>query len=532
MLDELAISNLGLIESVAVQLRRGLVVVSGETGAGKTMLIGGFRLLLGEQARRQGVGPHGPEATVEGRFIVDGEEIVGRRVVTHGRSRAYLNGSLATAEELSTALDGHVDIVAQHDQMSLRRPAFVRTLLDRGLDEPGVAALESYTSAHERWAGLRQAADELGGDRRSLERDAELAAHQATEIESAQLTPGLEAELLDEVSRLRNREELLERFERSRRSVESARDAVGAALDEIRRAAELDHRAAETATLLGGAAAELAEVDGGIRSLAEDMPHDASELAAMESRLAQIGDLKRKYGDTVEDVMAFGKDASARSVALVALLERAETLAQDLAAAEAATGEAGAVLREARRQAGLSLAEATERHLRDMGMPDPVVRFEVEEAAPGAHGADRCELRFASDARLDPGPVHRVASGGELSRLVLALRLAAGADETPVLVFDEIDAGVGGETGLAVGRKLASLARSGQVFCVTHLPQVAAFADQHLVVERNDTTSIVRDVTTDDRPAELARMLSGMSDSHDAQRHAAELIEAAGRSGG
>lgn len=529
MLDELAIDNLGLIDSVTLSLQPGLVVVTGETGTGKTMLVGGLRLLLGQTARKDAVGPHRDSATVEGRFVAAGEELVGRRVITPQRSRAYLNGAMATADQLQAALGAHVEIVAQHDQLLLRDPAVIRALVDTHLDAGGAEALDAYRSAYDRWRDLRQAAEALGGDRRALERELELTTYQAEEIGDAALTAGLEAELVEEVSRLRHREELLERFNRARGEVEVAREAIGAALDDIRRAAQLDHAASDTASLLDSTAAELSEVDGNIRALADDLPHDAAALATLESRLAQIGDLKRKYGDTIEDVIAFGKEAAHRSVDLQSLLEKADTLAGDLDTARAALGSAGARLRSARTEAAAAVAGEAVNHLRDTGMTDPILIVDVVEAEPGTAGADRCELRFASDARLSPLPVQRVASGGELSRLVLALRLAAGAHNTPVLVFDEVDSGVGGETGLAVGRKLASLATSGQVLCVTHLPQVAAFADQHFVVERAGTTSTVREVGVDDRPIELARMLSGMSDSDDAQRHATELLSAAQR---
>lgn len=527
MLDELSIDNLGLIDSVSLSLRPGLVVVTGETGTGKTMLVGGLRLLLGQTARKESVGPHRETATVEGRFMVNDGEIVGRRVVTSQRSRAYLNGSMATAEQLSSALGSHVDIVAQHDQLMLRDSAVVRTLVDSHLDTDGMEAVLDYRAAYDRWRELRRAADELGGDRRAMERGLDLARYQADEIAAAGLTGELESELLDDVVRLRHREELLERFDRARRSIESARDSLGAALDEVRKAAELDQAASVTEALLGATAAEVSEVDGNIRALASDLPHDADGLASLESRLARIGDLKRKYGDTVEDVIAYGKDATARAHDLQGLLERAETLEVDMSEAEGGLAAAGTRLRSFRESAAARLASEAVAHLEDTGMTAPVLTVDVLEADPGPDGADRCELRFASDERLAPMPVQRVASGGELSRLVLALRLAAGARETPVLVFDEVDAGVGGEVGLAVGRKLASLASTGQVLCVTHLPQVAAFADQHFVVDRVGTTSMVREVTSDERSVELARMLSGMSESDDAQRHAAELLAAA-----
>lgn len=528
MLDELAIENIGLIDSASLSLDGGLTVITGETGTGKTMLVGGLRLLLGQTARRDIVGPHGDAATVEGRFLVGEEQTVGRRVVTTQRSRAYLNGSMATADQLQSSLGSLVDIVAQHDQLALRNPAVLRGFVDVHLDDDGRRRVDDYAAAYGRWRELQTAADELGGDRRALERESELASYQAGEIDEAALYTGLEEELLDRASRLRHREELLERFGRSNDAIDAARESLGQALDDVRRAAQLDQSASETAKILDSAAAELSEASRNLVSLAADLPHDPEDLAATEAKLADLGNLKRKYGDTVEDIISFGKKASARARELAELLERAETLEGELQTATLDLESTGEALRVARRRAAQATSEAAVGHLRDTGMTDPLVAIEILGADAGPEGADRCELRFASDSRLAAMPVQRVASGGELSRLVLALRLAArGSGNAPVMVFDEVDAGVGGETGLAVGRKLAALSSECQVLCVTHLPQVAAFADQHFVVERSGTNSTVREVTDAERAVELARMLSGMSESGDAQRHASELLAAA-----
>ncbi len=524
MLDEFAIKNFGLIEEAQISLQPGLVVVTGETGTGKTMLVGGLRLLLGQKARKEAIGPVGDTASVEGRFVVDGAETVARRTVGRSRSRAYLDGAMATADELQRAVGSIAEVVAQHDQLALRRPDFIRQLIDSNLDDDGKRAVDAYVAAFMHWRNLQTEAEELGGDRRVLERELELANHQASEIEAAAFEPGMDTELQTDALRLRNREELLERFEVVRAAVETARDAVGEAVDGLRRANELDPSASAPLELLESTSADLAEVDGSVRILVADLPADSADLDVVERKLATLADLKRKYGDTLEDVLIFAKEAAARADRLGGLLERADTIAKELSAAETQVRAAGKVLLTARMQAGELLATAARSHLLDMGMAAPVVRFAVAEAEPAATGTDRCELLFASDDRLEPGPVQRVASGGELSRLTLALRLASGADDMPVLVFDEVDAGVGGATGLAVGRKLAQLAAASQVLCVTHLPQVAAFATQHLVVERTDNRSGVRLVTESDRAVELARMLSGMADSEDAQRHAEELL--------
>jgi DNA repair protein RecN (Recombination protein N) len=261
---------------------------------------------------------------------------------------------------------------------------------------------------------------------------------------------------------------------------------------------------------------------------------DPAELESLNRRLADLADLRRKYGDTLDDVLTFGRQAASRAGEIGSLLQRAASLDDELAAAEEAVASVGERLGAARRSAAKLLAEGTAAHLRDLGFDDPVVAVDVQPAdRAGPHGCDRVELRFASDASLPVGPVSRIASGGELSRLVLAIRLAGGIAEAPVLAFDEVDAGVGGATALAMGEKLARLAEGRQILVVTHLPQVAAFADTHLVVDRADGTATVRRLSGGDRVAELSRMLGGLPESLRGREHAEELIElAAGTAAG
>jgi DNA repair protein RecN (Recombination protein N) len=244
----------------------------------------------------------------------------------------------------------------------------------------------------------------------------------------------------------------------------------------------------------------------------------------VEGRLARLGDLRRKYGDTLDEILNFGEQAAARAVELDGLLRRAGELEAEEQTALLEADAAGEDLRAAREQAGARLATSAVGHLRDLGFSDPVVGLDVHPADLSTSGADRITLAFASDAALLPGPVSRVASGGELSRLVLALRLAAGAEDADVVAFDEIDAGIGGTTALAMGRKLAALAASRQVLCVTHLPQVAAFADRHFVVTRNGNRASVRTVAGEERVEELSRMLAGLPGSDKGRDHAAELL--------
>jgi len=266
-----------------------------------------------------------------------------------------------------------------------------------------------------------------------------------------------------------------------------------------------------------------------VTDAANDDDRDPARLVTVEDRLALLGDLRRKYGATLDDVLRFAHVAAERAAELVGLLDRADRLDGEIEKAELRVHDAGERLRKVRAHTTDRLVLEALAHLRDLGFSRPMVQFVYESVEPGPHGSDRIELQFASDESLAPGPVSRVASGGELSRLVLALRLASGVADVPIVAFDEIDAGVGGATALALGKKLAALAVGRQVLCVTHLPQVAAYADTHLVVERDGARAHVRQVADDERLEELSRMLAGSPGSATGQEHAAELLAAAQR---
>lgn len=526
MLDELIVDNLGLIGHAHIRPGPGLVVVTGETGAGKTLLLGALRLLLGGPARRDLIGPAGEETTVQARFVVAGGEIAVARRIGEGRSRAYIDGLVATARALEEQTTGVVELVAQHDHLRLTRPAEVRAMVDNALDDPGGVALAGYDEAWQRFVEVRGRRDRLGGDRRTLERELDIARQEAEEIDAAGFTPGEDAELSRLAGRLRNAHGILEMLRVTADAVgeDGAEPALDTAIASLERAAGMDPtlaplaaQAVEVATLLGELRTEVAMT-------ADSVEADPRRLAEVEDRLALLADLRRRFGEGLDEVLAYEAAARRRADELHALLADADDLDTAMEAATAALHTAGVGLTEARHRAARSLAGTAIGHLGELGMADPVIRFDIEPAPAGPHGTDRVELRFASDSALEPAPVGRVASGGELSRLVLALRLAGGADDASVAAFDEIDAGVGGAVALALGRKLAGLATHRQVLAVTHLPQVAAYADHHLVVRRNGTETTVMPVTGDERIEELSRMLAGLPHSERGRSHAEELV--------
>lgn len=530
MLDELSVENLGIIERARIEPGPGLVAVTGETGTGKTLLLGALRLLRGDTARTDRIGPHGDEAHVEGRFLFGDDEVGVSRRVGAQRSRAYLDGAMVPARALEERLGPVVEIVAQHEHVGLGRPGSVRQLIDGLLDDEGQAARAAYAGVYRELTTLRAEAAEVGGDHRLLTREVDLLTHQATEIAAAGLSEDEEADLVSRLRRLRHAGEITEALGRAHGALDDdtgALELLRTGLHELRIAAKLDPDLGQSVTDLEGLIASAEELSAGIRAATADLDHEPGALRRDEERAGVIADLKRKYGASVTEVLEFGTAAADRAQRLRSMLERAEVIDAELVAVEGRAREAGRRLSELRRSTGARLATSATEILRSLGFRDPVIRFDFDEVDPGASGIDRIGLAFASDSGLQPGPVARVASGGELSRLVLAVRVAAGVAEAPVVAFDEVDAGVGGATALAMGRQLQTLSRGGQVLVVTHLPQVAAFADRHFVVERDGASASVRCVVGEDRVAELARMLGGLSDSEGGRLHAEELLELA-----
>lgn len=529
MLEELAVANLGLIAGARVEPSAGFTVITGESGTGKTFLLGALRLLMGASAGSDQVGPAGPEATIEGRFTTHdgGEAVAARRLVAGGRSRAYLDGAMAPNRLLEERIGPLVELVGQHDHLAMTRPSELRALLDGSLDETGAAARRSYEAAWARLGEVRRDQEAVGSDQRGLARDLELLLHQADEIAAAGFAPGDEEELRIRAGRLRNAEELQADLGAAHAALASdggAGDDLGGVVDALRRAARLDPSLADLVTEGEDLSDRLTELASELARRAADIEAVPEDLATVEARLALLGDLKRKYGADVSEVLDYGRQAAFRAVHLQDLAERAAGIEAELAAAELAARDGGAQLADARRRSAKLLADAALIELKQLGLGDPVVEFAVAAAEPGPDGADRVGLAFSSDRSLPPGPIGRVASGGELSRLVLALRLAGGAGSAPIVAFDEVDSGVGGATALELGRKLAGLAEARQVLCVTHLPQVAAFADLHVVVERREGRAEVMVVEGEQRLEELSRMLSGLPESERGREHAGELL--------
>ncbi len=519
MLVELRVCDLGVVEELSLILGPGMTALTGETGAGKTLVVTAIELLVGGRAESSMVRPGASEASVEGRFVADDAEVVLRRVIpAKGRSRAYVDGLLATSGELAERGAGLVDLHGQHDHQSLLAPTVQRRALDRfgGVDlEPLVAARAALVEVDRRRA-------ELGGDERERARELDLVRFQVAELDAASLSdPGEEAALAIE-------EDVLGDAVAHREASASASSALsgdGGALDGLGVAiTALDGRMpfAEASGRLRAMAAEVADVAAEVRTTGEGIEDDPERQAGVRDRRQLLHDLRRKYGDTLAEVMTWRDGARTR----LATLEEHDTLAGTLDAEAEAAQAAVAAEQErvatARTAAAAPLAAAIEAHLPGLALP----KARVEVSVRGPAGRDVTFL-FAANPGMPLLPLAKVASGGELARAMLALRLVL-TEGPPVLVFDEVDAGIGGAAALAVGRSLAALAPGHQVLVVTHLAQVAAWADAQVVVDKQVAGSITRTtvstVEDEERVTELARMLSGTPDKATARDHARELL--------
>jgi DNA repair protein RecN (Recombination protein N) len=527
VLRELRVVDLGIVEEVTITVGEGLTAITGETGAGKTLLVEALELLLGSRADPALVRDGATEARVEGRFeTADGTEHVLARVLpADGRSRAYVDGRLATAAELAALGATLVDLHGQHAHQRLLAGPVQRATLDRFAGGDAADALGALRAARAEARAHREALAALGGDDRTRAREADLLRFQLAEIhEAAVVDPGEDDALRAEEDRLADAVGIRTGLEAAyHRITRDALDALGAAVADLGDGPGL----AAYAERVRAAQAEVAELGSDLRHAADAVVDDPVRLEAVRARRALLRQIRRKYGESLAEVLAFAAEAQARLDLLEHHGERAAALEAAAAAADATALDAAHRLRAVRRAAAGPLAEAVTGHLHELAMPRARVEILVEPTDLGDDGADTVTFLLAANAGESARPLARAASGGELARTMLALRLVS-AEAPGTLVFDEVDAGIGGEAGTAVGRLLAQLGCRTQVLCVTHLAQVAAHADHQVVVrkveDRGRTVATAGVVEGEDRVGELSRMLAGVGGSDHARRHAAELL--------
>ena len=551
MLRELHISGLGVIDDLDLALHPGLNVLTGETGAGKTMITVGLALALGARASaslvRDGsnaarvqalfdVGSASPPAAdVLQPFVDDGDVLLARSVPAEGKGSARIGGQLATVSTLSSIGAVLVEVHGQHQAQRLLDQAVQTAFLDRFAGDAHLVAKAAYREAYDSMRAITAELDRLREAARDRERELDLLAYQVREIEAVLPEPGESGRLAADEARLGHVERLLEWGAVAEGALGgdegTAVDALGVAAKALVDIAELDPEAAELAERGAALAAELGELAHDVRGYRESLAADPERLQQVRERLSALRALQRKYGETDADVVAFMQAASARLADLEGADDRLTELAEQASRLASVVTERAAVLTGARTATAGPLAEAISSELDALGMPGAVVDVALEPLnEPGPAGAERVQLRFASGPEVAPMPLASTASGGELSRTMLACRsVLADLDDVPTLVFDEVDAGIGGRAGLAVGARLAALARDRQVLVVTHLPQIACFADRHVLITKQGGSAVAEVLDDDRRVHELSRMLAGLDGSSSAISHAEELLHEAAK---
>ncbi|AZS90138.1 DNA repair protein RecN [Streptomyces griseoviridis] len=569
------IRSLGVIDDAVVELSPGFTAVTGETGAGKTMVVTSLGLLLGGRADPALVRIGAEKAVVEGRISVppgasavrraeeagaeldDGALLISRTVSAEGRSRAHVGGRSVPVGLLAELADDLVAVHGQTDQQGLLKLSRQRQALDRYAGDAVVGPLARYTEAYRRLRAVAVELDEIVTRARERAQEADRLRYGLDEIAGVEPRAGEDVELAEEAERLGHAEALasaatiahaaLAGNPEDPEGIDAATLVAGAqrALEAVRShdpaLSALADRIGEIGILFGDVAGELA-------GYADDLDADPLRLAAVEERRAALGALTRKYGDDIASVLAWAEESAARLTELDGDDERIGELTAERDTLRAELSVLAQALTDARTETAERFAAAVTAELASLAMPHARVSFDIrqtettEEAAGievggrtvayGPSGADEVELLLAPHPGAPPRPIAKGASGGELSRVMLAVEVVfAGTDPVPTYLFDEVDAGVGGKAAVEIGRRLAKLAKSAQVVVVTHLPQVAAFADRQLLVEKTNDGSVTRSgvkvLEGEDRVRELSRMLAGQEDSETARAHAEELLATA-----
>lgn len=527
MLVELSIENLGIIESSRIMFEQGFTALTGETGAGKTMLVEAINLVVGRRADASVIRDGADEARVEARFVhsIDGEEqevILCRVISREGRSRAYVNDRMATVTTLAEMGESLVDIHGQHAHQRLLTAAVQR----ESLDMFGAISLDALRSAREAVTHLDANLAALGGDEKSRMREIDLLQFQCEEIESACLQNPDEDALLsqeeDELADVVKHQEALLKASALLGDDGAVVDLLGRAiqaLSPVRSRADITDR---IASLL----AEAEDVSRVVRDTADSSEENPERLEEIRLRRQLLRDLQRKYGDSLADVITFGHEARVRLDELTGYSERVAQLEKERSVALKQLHEQQLAVGTQRRAVAPQLAAEVEKHLRVLALPNASVQVSVGDASTDPAGESVVFMLTANPGSA-PQPLTKVASGGELARVMLALRLVLSEDPA-TMVFDEVDAGIGGSAAVAVATALRELGSRHQVFAVTHLPQVAASAHHHVVVSKSvksgRTYGAARHVDQDNRATEIARMLSGGVADESAMAHAQDLL--------
>lgn len=544
MLRELRVRNFAIIDELALEFRPGLNVLTGETGAGKSIVIGALGTALGQRAYTEMIKTGSKEATVEAYFAVprhpvldnlgiaseDGI-IIRRNISSTGKTRAYVNDTMVNVQSLAELGRTLVDIHGQHEHQSLLSTDHQLRLLDYYGRLDGERA--SVEAAFHEVQNLQRRIDSLHQSERERAQRLDLLRFQINEIASSNLEEAEDTRLEEERSVLANLHRLNELLEESYGLLYSTEGAclekLSQALSRLREMASMDRSVAEPLSVLESALPLVEDVSHSLRGYKDTYSAEPGRLAYVEDRLELIKTLKRKYGDTVGEILKYGKEAEEEVRSLEKSGEISEALEGELREKTTAIENAASGLSEKRKKAARELEAATKAVLKGLALEKADFSIEMRKVQVSPSGSDSVEFFFSANKGEALKPLGKVASGGELSRIMLAIKSALrDADDKPVLIFDEVDAGIGGKTAHNVARRLKELSRGRQVLCITHLPQIAALADSHLLIEkgskRDSVYVMVREVSGEERQREIARMLSGKV-TETSLRHAREIME-------
>ena len=545
-IQEITIRNLGVIDAVQVAFAPGLTVITGETGAGKTMLVTALQLALGARADQNLVRDGADKATIDVLCLdtptteltdaPDGHTIITREIPATGRSVARIDGRPVPVALLEELFGRRVEVHAQHTHVRLSRSDTQRDLLDRYAGDEHAATVARYQKAFDNYQTMSRRYDEQQATASERVREVERLTFEIEEIEAAEIMLPDDNDVDERIARLAHADQLAAaaRTASVLLDADHSAGAVGEAVQELRHAAGYDPALADIADTAAGFTEELVLLSRTLRQYADTLDTDPATLNVLQERKQVLSTLMRKYGATLQDVLAYASTAKQTLTQFAS--DDPAILLQERADALRVVQEAGASITHGRRQAAKQLQTVVASHLADLGMPHAAFVVDVADQDPQRNGCDKITFLLAPNPGESAQPIADAVSGGERSRVALAIEVAlADVDDADVLVFDEVDAGIGGQTALAVGEKLARLAapqvgRQRQVMCVTHLAQLAVFADVHHVVEKQvqdgRTRTTVRQVADEKREEELSRLLGGVVATEGVE-HARVLMQTA-----
>ena len=557
MLVELSIKNFAIIDNLSVRFGPGLNIFTGETGAGKSIIIDAISLVLGDRASNEVIRSSEEEAQVEALFDVKGdrglkevvseagleysENLVIKRVVQRaGRNRIYINGGLATLVTLTEVGRRLIDICGQSEHQSLTRPEEHIEVLDSYGDYPDLRA--AMAEAYRGYVTVKKEYDALVEGSRDVEKRRDILSYESKEIGDADLKPGEDDVLNASKEKMRNAERIKAALIGAEKALYSdsgsASERAGAALKALKDVQQYDGRVGKVAESVESSLYQLEDAARTLAGMGKSIEYDPSTLDEIAERLDLIGRLKKKYGKNIEEILRRKEEADSGIAGLTSSGERLKALTEELKRAKEKAEGAAMRLTEARLKASETLKGKLEDELKTLGMKGASFEALVKtDVAPegglrfGEKGSDRVSFLISTNPGEEMKPLSRIASGGELSRIMLAMKRVTAAGRVPTIVFDEIDAGVGGPMAEAVGRKLKGVVKTHQVICITHMPQIAAFSDKHFSVKKETaagrTVTKVRELKGDEVLGEITWMLAGAKATEVTRKHARELMDTA-----